>query len=216
MVVWMHEQPMNEGRTYLAKHTTRTVRASVRKIRHRVDIQSIGHQQTSQLQMNDIAEVEFAASLPLFFDAYADNREMGALFLIDPLTNATVGAAMIVGAVDESGHDATSEERDRFGEQEAALVWLRGREQEAVELRDRIRQAGRAAVILDDRLIPDASLPAAMRALQLAKVTGISSRSELSHSTLAALRELAGPRFYTTTEAAATLAHAWTSQEAQR
>ena len=215
MVVWMHEQPMNEGRTYLAKHTTRTVRASVRKIRHRVDIQSIGHQQTSQLQMNDIAEVEFAASLPLFFDAYADNREMGALILIDPLTNATVGAAMIVGAVDESGHDATSEERDRFGEQEAALVWLRGREQEAVELRDRIRQAGRAAVILDDRLIPDASLPAAMRALQLAKVTGISSRSELSHSTLAALRELAGPRFYTTTEAAATLAHAWTSQEAQ-
>ena len=214
MVVWMHEQPMNEGRTYLAKHTTRTVRASVRRIRYRVDIQSIGHQQSSQLQMNDIAEVEFTTSLPLFFDAYADNREMGALILIDPVSNATVGAAMIMGAVDEDGQDVSSDE-GQSEEQEAALVWLRGLEQEAVELRDRIRQAGRAAVILDDQLIPDESLPAAMRALQLAKVTGISSRSDLSQATLAALRDLAGPRFYTTAEAAATLAHAWTNQEAQ-
>ena len=54
----------------------------------------------SQLQMNDIAEVEFDTSLPLFFDAYAANREMGALILIDPVTNATVGAAMIIDAVE--------------------------------------------------------------------------------------------------------------------
>jgi bifunctional enzyme CysN/CysC/sulfate adenylyltransferase subunit 1 len=139
---------------------------------------------------------------------------MGALILIDPVSNATVGAAMIMGAVDEDGQDVSSDE-GQSEEQEAALVWLRGLEQEAVELRDRIRQAGRAAVILDDQLIPDESLPAAMRALQLAKVTGISSRSDLSQATLAALRDLAGPRFYTTAEAAATLAHAWTNQEAQ-
>ena len=55
MVVWMHEQPLSEGRTYLAKHTTRTVRATVRRIRYRVDIQSTEHRESSQLQMNDIA-----------------------------------------------------------------------------------------------------------------------------------------------------------------
>ncbi len=214
MVVWMHEEPLSEGRTYLAKHTTRTVRASVRRIRYRVDIHSIEHQQSSQLQMNDIAEVEFTTGLPLFFDAYADNREMGALILMDPVTNATVGAAMIVSALDEGGRHAALEE-GRCGEQEAALVWLRGREQVAAALLERIRQAGRAAVILDDPLIPDSSLPAVMRALQLAKVTGISSRSDLSRATLAALQELAGPRFFTTAEAAATLAEAAPSQEAQ-
>ena len=214
MVVWMHAEPLSEGRTYLAKHTTRTVRASVRRIRYRVDIHSIEHQQSSQLQMNDIAEVEFTTGLPLFFDAYADNREMGALILMDPVTNATVGAAMIVSELDEGGRHTALEEA-RCGEQEAALVWLRGREQVAAALLERIRQAGRAAVILDDPLIPDSSLPAVMRALQLAKVTGISSRSDLSRATLAALQELAGPRFFTTAEAAATLAEAAPSQEAK-
>ena len=38
MVVWMHEEPLAVGRTYLAKHTTRTVRATVRAIRYRVDV----------------------------------------------------------------------------------------------------------------------------------------------------------------------------------
>src|ERR1700734_3960576 len=40
MVVWMHEQPLVAGQTYLAKHTTRTVRATVRQICYGMDIQS--------------------------------------------------------------------------------------------------------------------------------------------------------------------------------
>ena len=40
MVVWMHEQPLVVGQTYLAKHTTRTVRATVRAIRYGVDMKS--------------------------------------------------------------------------------------------------------------------------------------------------------------------------------
>ncbi len=55
-----------------------------------------------RLEMNEIAEVEFETNLPLFFDAYAENRSTGSLILIDGLTNATVGAAMIVGAVEGS------------------------------------------------------------------------------------------------------------------
>ena len=107
MVVWMHEQPLVAGQTYLAKHTTRTVRATARRILYGVDIQSTEQRECSQLQMNDIAEVEFDTSLPLFFDAYAANREMGALILIDPVTNATVGAAMIIAAVEPLEMSAT-------------------------------------------------------------------------------------------------------------
>jgi sulfate adenylyltransferase subunit 1 (EFTu-like GTPase family) len=47
--------------------------------------------------MNEIAEVEFETNLPLFFDSYRECRWTGSLILIDALTNATVGAAMIVG-----------------------------------------------------------------------------------------------------------------------
>jgi len=45
--------------------------------------------------MNEIASVEFEASSSLFFDAYQENRATGSFILIDPLSNATVGAAMI-------------------------------------------------------------------------------------------------------------------------
>ncbi len=157
MVVWMHEEPLMVGRTYLAKHTTRTVRAVVRKIRYRVDIQSTEKRESAQLQMNEIAEVEFDTSLPLFFDAYAENREMGALILIEPVTNATVGAAMIVAAV-APVEKAASQAKG------VAFVWLRGLPDEAAALRDDLRDRGRAAVIVDDALIAEDSLAAVVRA----------------------------------------------------
>jgi hypothetical protein len=47
------------------------------------------------LEMNDIASVEFEANVPLFFDAYSQDRTTGSFILIDPLSNATVGAGMI-------------------------------------------------------------------------------------------------------------------------
>jgi sulfate adenylyltransferase large subunit len=178
MVVWMHEQPLIVGRTYLAKHTTRTVRATVRAIRYRVDINSTEHLDATELHMNDIAEIEFDTSLPLFFDAYADNREMGALILIDVVTNATVGAAMIVAPLEQAAAKAK------------AFVWLRGEIGKAEVLRDSMRAQGKAAVIVDDTLIPEESLVAAVRALQLAEVTAISARDTLSDATLKALEQL--------------------------
>ncbi len=195
MVVWMHEQPLIAGRTYLAKHTTRTVRATVRKIRYGVDIQTTERRECLQLEMNDIAEVEFDTSLPLFFDAYAENREMGALILIDPVTNATVGAAMIVAAVaqvEETAVESTA----------AAFVWLRGLDDEAVALRNSLRNQGRAAVIVDDPLIAEDSLPGVVRALHLADVTAISARAAIGDSTLEKVREAAGEGFFESREEA--------------
>ena len=185
MVVWMHEQPLVAGQTYLAKHTTRTVRATARGIPYGVDIQSTEKRECSQLQMNDIAEVEFDTSLPLFFDSYVENREMGALILIDPVTNATVGAAMIIGASEPLEENVTQAPA-------AAFVWLRGLPDEAVALRDALRRRGRAAVIVDDPLIPEASLPGVVRALQLVDVRAISSRPSLGASTVAAIQGVAG------------------------
>ena len=189
MVVWMHEQPLIAGQTYLAKHTTRTVRATVRQIRYGMDIQSAEQIGRSQLQMNDIAEVEFDTSLPLFFDAYAENREMGALILIDPVTNATVGAAMIIDAVEPVNTEETAGKG-------AAFVWLRDMPGEAAAFRDSLRERGRAAVIVDDALIPEVALAGVARALQLAEVTAISARAELKAATIEAVRKAAGDRYF--------------------
>jgi sulfate adenylyltransferase large subunit len=166
MVVWMHEEPLVVGRTYVAKHTTRTVRAGVRAIRYRVDVNSLVHESADRLVMNEIAEVEFQTNLPLFFDAYRDNRWTGSLILIDGVTNATVGAGMIVAAVESSD----SEER------RPVLAFVPGRPELAVQVREGLVARGERAVIVDDVLIPKGSLVGVVRALQLAGVVAISAR----------------------------------------
>jgi len=202
MVVWMHEQPLVEGRTYLAKHTTRTVRATVRAIRYGVDVNTTEHREAGRLEMNDIAEVAFDTSLPLFFDPYSESREMGSLILIDPVSNATVGAAMIVAA---------SEEREEIVAKHApALVLLSGRADEAHALVTALRGLGHAAIVIDDALIAENALAGVVRALQIAGVTAISARSDLRKETVRVLHEVAGDAFFESPQAAI----AWLGRQA--
>ena len=99
MVVWFNAEPLALGRNYLIKHNVRTARAKATKIGYRVDMQTLDQDPANDLRMNDIGEVEFEAASPLFFDSYDRNRITGSFILIDPLSNATVGAAMIRGAL---------------------------------------------------------------------------------------------------------------------
>jgi sulfate adenylyltransferase subunit 1 (EFTu-like GTPase family) len=82
-VVWMDERPLDPRRAYVLKHTTRTVTAEVDR----------------PLELNEIGVVTVRTSRPLTFDAYTENRTTGSFILIDPATNFTAGAGMIVGAV---------------------------------------------------------------------------------------------------------------------
>src|SRR5260221_3116139 len=95
MVVWLHGTPMEVGRTYIVKHTAKQTKIRALQISHRVNIHTLEPEQATQLNMNDIASVEFEAYAPLFFDAYVRNRETGSFILIDAISNATVGAGMI-------------------------------------------------------------------------------------------------------------------------
>jgi hypothetical protein len=97
MVVWLHGTPLEVNRTYLVKHTSRQTRIRALEIRHRVNINTLEQEQVTQLNMNDIASVEFEAHIPLFFDPYASNRATGSFILMDAISNATVGAGMIEG-----------------------------------------------------------------------------------------------------------------------
>ncbi len=168
MVVWMHEEPLIAGRTYFAKHTTRTVRATVKAIRYRVDVNSLAHLASETLAMNEIAEVEFETNLPLFFDSYRECRWTGSLILIDSLSNATVGAAMIVGpAVEVASKNASR----------LSLIVLPGRAEFADQVHGALVARGDRAVVIDDALIPDSAVSAVVRALDLAGVTAVSARA---------------------------------------
>jgi sulfate adenylyltransferase subunit 1 len=93
---WLAETPLDPRRTYLVRHTTRTVKARLATIHHRFDIHTLDRQETAQLGVNDIAEVSFRLAAPLAVDAYARNRTTGAFIVIDEATNNTVGAGMVL------------------------------------------------------------------------------------------------------------------------
>jgi sulfate adenylyltransferase large subunit len=97
-VCWMSEQPLAPRGRYTIKHTTRTARAIVEDIEHRVDVNTLAHVDAGQLGLNEIGRVHLRCSAPLVVDPYSRNRTTGSFILIDESTNDTVAAGMIISA----------------------------------------------------------------------------------------------------------------------
>jgi bifunctional enzyme CysN/CysC len=100
MVCWMADAPALTPRSRLVvKHTTRTVKAVVRDIAYRLDVNTLHRDESAQsLGLNEIGRVALRLTQPIFCDPYSRNRVTGGLILIDEATSATVGAAMITDA----------------------------------------------------------------------------------------------------------------------
>jgi bifunctional enzyme CysN/CysC len=100
MVSWMTDTPVLAPRSRLiVKHTTRTVKAVVKDVAYRLDVNTLHRDEAAtSLGLNQIGRVSLRLTQPIFCDPYARNRITGGLILIDEATNATVGAAMITDA----------------------------------------------------------------------------------------------------------------------
>jgi bifunctional enzyme CysN/CysC len=96
MLVWMAEQPMIPGKQYYVKLATKLVNASVREVRHRVNVNTLAHESARQMGLNEIAQVTVDLEQTAAFDPYKKNRSTGAFGVIDRLTHGTVGAGMIL------------------------------------------------------------------------------------------------------------------------
>jgi len=98
VLCWMSEQPLQPRGRYTIKHTTRTARAVVEQIEHRVDVNTLEHVAATQLTLNEIGRVRLRSSAPLVVDPYARNRTTGSFILIDEASNDTVAAGMVISA----------------------------------------------------------------------------------------------------------------------
>jgi sulfate adenylyltransferase subunit 1 len=95
MLCWLSEQSLDPRRKYLIKHTTRTVKAMVSGINYRVDVNTLDHEATNTLKMNDIGFVALKMQQPLVCDLYQQNHATGSFIVIDEVSNNTVAAGMI-------------------------------------------------------------------------------------------------------------------------
>ncbi|MFJ8626021.1 sulfate adenylyltransferase subunit 1 [Kitasatospora sp. NPDC093550] len=91
----LNERPLRAGDKVLLKHTTRTVRALVKEISYRIDIDTLEQRSGAEgLNVNDIGHVKLRTAEPLAIDSYTDNRRTGSFLLIDPADGTTLTAGM--------------------------------------------------------------------------------------------------------------------------
>jgi bifunctional enzyme CysN/CysC len=93
---WFDENAsLKSGETYLLKHTTRTVKARVESVVHRVDVESLATEDADGLALNEIGRVRLRLGHPIFADPYSANRATGCFVLIDQHSNDTVAAGIV-------------------------------------------------------------------------------------------------------------------------
>ena len=94
-VAWMDVEPLLEGRVYWALHGHRWVKAKVKRILHRLNVNSLAEESTSQLDPNAIGLVHVSLQEALATLPYAQSRMLGSLVLVDTATHKTAGAALL-------------------------------------------------------------------------------------------------------------------------
>ena len=174
MVVWMAETPMKVGQPYLVKHTTRTTRATVQQLHYQVDVNTLSRGSAQTLGLNEIGRVAFQSTQKLFLDPYKKNRLTGSFIVVDPLSNGTVAAGMVIDRLPEDRIQSTAiglsaprsehiraevsrvsaGEREQLLGQRAVTLWLTGlsgsgKSSIARELEQRLYAEGRHVYVLD-------------------------------------------------------------------
>jgi sulfate adenylyltransferase large subunit len=195
-IVWLHEQPLREDVGYLLKHTTRQVKARVTGISHRININTLAQEPASDLTMNGIALVHIETTTPLFIDPYSLNRDTGSFILLDPFSNATVGAGMIrvdltPQQVSNRQPVSAAEKAARYGHRPGVFL-LPNR----ASLTDTVERAlfenGFATITIDGGPIPSAYLPSLLASVWSAGLLVLLVIDKPSLQLIDALERVAG------------------------
>jgi bifunctional enzyme CysN/CysC len=159
-LIWMVDEPLLPGRSYLLRAGTRFVPATVSAIKHKIDVNSGSTLAAKTLGLNEIGVVNISTAIPIAFDAYRENRETGAFILIDRFTNQTAGAGMIDFAlrratnVHRQSTTVDKQARSAIKHQKPAILWFTGlsgsgKSTIANILEQRLNQAGHHTMLLD-------------------------------------------------------------------
>ncbi len=159
-IVWMAEQPLLRGRSYLLKIGAKTVAATIAPIKYQIDVDTLAHLAAEKLELNQIGVCELELDQPIAFDPYAENRDTGGFILIDRITNRTVGAGMLKFALRRAHNihlqhlDVDKAARAALKGQRPGVLWLTGlsgagKSTIANRVEKRLHAMGRHTYILD-------------------------------------------------------------------
>jgi bifunctional enzyme CysN/CysC len=159
-IVWFDESALLPGRSYILRTETDQASATVTELKYRVNINDFAHEAAKSLDLNEVGICNISTRTPIAFDSFSDNRLTGAFILIDRITNATVGAGMILHALRRAENihwqslDVDKHVRADIKNQRPAVFWFTGlsgsgKSTLANLLEKKLHAAGRHTYILD-------------------------------------------------------------------
>ncbi|HWC07716.1 MAG TPA: adenylyl-sulfate kinase [Solirubrobacterales bacterium] len=171
MICWFDEtSTLRTGAPYQLKHTSKWVAAEIEYLRYELNVDTLHRDlEAETLAVNDIGRVAIHTTSPLFFDEYRLNRNTGSFILVDPATDLTVAAGMIIGAGGEAStgthsivaenitfHPSKLSREDRWGALDTggATIWMTGlsgsgKSTIATAIEHSLVSSGRSAYMLD-------------------------------------------------------------------
>jgi sulfate adenylyltransferase subunit 1 len=96
LLCWMDNKELIPGNKYLLQLNSRRVRAVVKEIEYKLNVNSLLQEPAPQrVGLNDIVRATIKTASPIAYDSYKNLRTSGGAILIDETSNVTVGACMI-------------------------------------------------------------------------------------------------------------------------
>jgi bifunctional enzyme CysN/CysC len=131
-MIWMAEEKCFPGRSYIAKTHNSSTGIKIIEIKKLYNVNTLEHQPGKELQLNDVAEVTISLNKSIPYINYQDNKFLGSMILIDPLTNQTIGVGMINFALRRSQNihlqslSINKELREKINGHKGQVLWLTG------------------------------------------------------------------------------------------
>ena len=131
-LVWMHEDALLPGRSYLIKMGANTAPAMVSDLKYKINVNTLEQQVGKTLELNEIGVCNISVDKEMTFDPFNENRSTGSFILIDRYTNATVAAGMIDFALRRATNihrqplDIDKKVRAKMLNQKPRVVWFTG------------------------------------------------------------------------------------------
>ena len=96
LLCWMDEKPLQTGNKYLLQHNSRLVKAIVKNVAYKLDVNSLQQQPVEGgVKLNEVVKATIKTASPLVYDSFEKLHVNGSAILIDETSNSTVAAVMI-------------------------------------------------------------------------------------------------------------------------
>jgi len=131
-ILWMSEDTMLPGRSYIFKSGVQTAGVTITVPKHKINVDTNERLPATKLELNEIGECNIAVDRKIVFDPYENHKDMGGFILIDRQSNATVGMGMLRFALRRSSNihwqamDVSKETRSQMKAQKPAVLWFTG------------------------------------------------------------------------------------------